>query len=499
MNIPKGQPGNIEALRREKAEAEAVLASDSFQRARNPHRLLSYICELYFAGESARIKEYSIGVEALGRGSDFDPSSDTVVRVEASRLRRRLSEYYSGEGADHALQLVLPKSGYVPQFVPRPAAKQEVPAIEPRPVSQPPRSMLLRAALGLVAVLLAGSLWWLFHNAGRAAKLTPVAPSGAVETIRILAGYMHPEFVDSLGRKWLGDHYFSGGQPSESVGGDIIGVLDPTLYHTARLGNFRYDIPLQPGIYELRLLFAETVWGKGNRMYNGETTRTFHVLVNGATRLSFFDMLAQAGAADTPADRVLKDISPAADGYLHLEFRTISDQALLNGIEIVPGIPGKLRPFRILAGGQSFTDRSLRTWEADRYFIGGRPIAWLSLVKGTPDPEVYRNERWGRFSYAIPVAPNSHYTVGLRFAESHWGPSNPGGLGPLTRLFDVYCNGVALLRGFDVFKEAGGENQAVDKVFYGVQPTAQAQIVLSFVPVRDYATVRAIEVIDEGQ
>jgi hypothetical protein len=310
---------------------------------------------------------------------------------------------------------------------------------------------------------------------------------------------MQPEFVDSLGRKWLGDRYFTGGRPFQAVVGDIIGVLDPTLYRVARVGTFRYDIPLPRGIYELHLLFAETVWGKGNRMHNGEATRSFRILCNGKPLLSRLDLIEQAGAADTPADRVFKDISPAVDGYLHLELQPIADEALLNGIEILPGTPGRLRPIRILAGGQSFTDRSGATWEGDSYFIGGQPITWVTPVKNTPDPEVYRNERWGRFSYAIPVAPDTHYNLTLKFAESYFGPSTRVGGGFGSRVFNVYCNGVSLLEDFDPFAAAGGENRAVDRVFHGVKPTAQAQILLSFLPAGNYASVRAIELIDEGR
>ncbi len=65
-------------------------------------------------------------------------------------------------------------------------------------------------------------------------------------------------------------------------------------------------------------------------------------------------------------------------------------------------------------------------------------------------------------------------------------------------MFDVYCNGVALLRNFDVLAAAGGPNRAVDKIFHGLTPTAQGKLVLSFVPVLNYAIVTAIEVEDES-
>jgi hypothetical protein len=118
-------------------------------------------------------------------------------------------------------------------------------------------------------------------------------------------------------------------------------------------------------------------------------------------------------------------------------------------------------------------------------------------VAGADDPELYRYERFGNFSYAIPVAAGGKYTVRLRFAEHWFGPGRTGGGGRGTRLFDVYCNGRTLLRNFDIFGEAGSL-RALDKSFRGLEPNAQGKLVIDFVPVRNYALVNAIEVLDEG-
>jgi hypothetical protein len=58
----------------------------------------------------------------------------------------------------------------------------------------------------------------------------------------------------------------------------------------------------------------------------------------------------------------------------------------------------------------------------------------------------------------------------------------------------VFGNGVALLRDFDVARDAGGPNRAIVKVFENMEPNAQGNIVLDFVPLRNYAEVNAIEV-----
>jgi hypothetical protein len=56
-----------------------------------------------------------------------------------------------------------------------------------------------------------------------------------------------------------------------------------------------------------------------------------------------------------------------------------------------------------------------------------------------------------------------------------------------------------LLHSFDIFKEAGGANRALDKTFHGLEPNAQGLLKLSFVPKENYAQVNAIEVVDESE
>jgi hypothetical protein len=86
--------------------------------------------------------------------------------------------------------------------------------------------------------------------------------------------------------------------------------------------------------------------------------------------------------------------------------------------------------------------------------------------------------------------------VKLHFADTYFGPHAPGGGGIGSRLFNVFCNGTTLLNNFDMLSEAVTAQQIV-KTFHGVQPNPQGKILLSFVPVRNYANISAIEVLDE--
>lgn len=101
----------------EKNELRLVLNSGIFHRAPNLAHLLTYVCTKYFEGAAEQIKEYNIAVEALGRLSGFDPKRDSIVRVEAYRLRKRLREYYEADGAVHSLRIEIVPGQYVPQFI----------------------------------------------------------------------------------------------------------------------------------------------------------------------------------------------------------------------------------------------------------------------------------------------------------------------------------------------------------------------------------------------
>jgi TolB-like protein len=95
-------------------QLERLLASAVFANAGRMSRFLRFVVERTLAGDGTRLKEYVIGVEVFDRDADYDPRVDSIVRVEAARLRAKLAEYYAGEGRDDAVVLTLPKGGYTP-------------------------------------------------------------------------------------------------------------------------------------------------------------------------------------------------------------------------------------------------------------------------------------------------------------------------------------------------------------------------------------------------
>jgi hypothetical protein len=263
-----------------------------------------------------------------------------------------------------------------------------------------------------------------------------------------------------------------------------------------REGRFEYAIPLKPGSYEAELFFAETRYGEGNPLEGGETSRQFQIQVNGSPLIQGYDILADAGMPNTADSRVLKDLHPAADGLLHLEFQPAPERkALVNAIWVRPGQPGRLNPIRIAARPQAFRDAAGRWWLPDRYYAGGRQVLRPMGAFGLDDPYIFEGERYGDFSYSIPVAPG-RYTAMLYFREYWWGKGHPGG--PGKRRFDVYCNFKPLLTGFDITRE-GGPGQSVKKTFHGLTPNRQGKLVFTFVSQVDFAEVNAIEIVDESR
>jgi hypothetical protein len=463
------------------------------------------------------------------------------VRVEAHKLRKRLHEYYAAEGADHALRIDIPAGQYVPHFIPQPpharrlsdsavvvqaeeteaGAAATVAALEvlapmpeisvqelapppaisiepPQRLPEPRRS--LKWIAGIVAVLAVIALLLAKISGSRQAFATPAAmpalPSG--RDVRILVGLQNGSYTDSFGKVWQADRYFSGGDVFDSGSERIGGTHDQRLFRARREGVFRYDIPLSPGVYELRLYFADTLYGENNMAGGGEASRIFHVFANGAPILYDFDVVSDGGASMADI-RAFKDLSPAGDGKLHLSFAA-SKTALpiISAIELTPGVAGKMRTLRMVSREHPYTDKQGLTWSADEYSRGGQFVMRSTAAAGIADPELLRGERFGNLTYVIP-APPGKYGVNLYFNEVWFGPGKFAGGGSGSRVFDILCDGVTVRRGFDVFREAEGNTRAVVLPLHGVEPDEQGKIVINLKPIHNYALLNALEVWDESR
>ena len=106
-------PPTDEAVR---AQLARILGSDDFAQSTRIKGFLGFVVEEALAGRGERLKEYSIATQVFERDESFDPQTNTIVRVEAGRLRRRLERYYLTQGRDDEVRIDLPKGSYVPLF-----------------------------------------------------------------------------------------------------------------------------------------------------------------------------------------------------------------------------------------------------------------------------------------------------------------------------------------------------------------------------------------------
>ena len=98
-------------------ELARIADSEAFRSSPRHRRFLEYLVSRAVQGKGARVKEITLGIEVFDRpASTFDPQKDTIVRVEARRLRARLARYYVEEGADSLVQIVLPVGSYTPRL-----------------------------------------------------------------------------------------------------------------------------------------------------------------------------------------------------------------------------------------------------------------------------------------------------------------------------------------------------------------------------------------------
>jgi len=104
---------------RVRQQLDRILTSAAFADAGRAGSFLRFVVERTLDGHTAGIKESVIAVEVLNRPASFDSKSDPIVRVEAGRLRARLTSYYEAEGEADTVLISLPKGGYVPEFIER--------------------------------------------------------------------------------------------------------------------------------------------------------------------------------------------------------------------------------------------------------------------------------------------------------------------------------------------------------------------------------------------
>lgn len=515
-----------------------VASSVTLEKSPRLRAFFLYVCRCAMEEKPEDATEQQIGINVYDRPAGYNPNEDNIVRSQARVLRLKLEHHFANEGKNEPVIITIPKGHYLPVFETR--AGDELPRAASSPASEtakrPTRLQWILGAAAIVLIAVFSALGIVLFRvksstsrpvdtpAMRAAmtaavsdprwssenERAAVATPGAAE-VRIAAG-RSTAYTDVWGHRWDADRYFKGGSIQPGPAHFFPPLRDPGLFKTMRQAvsadlmvpqdqrAFQYDIPLPPGVYELRLYFADPLrQPNSDQGDDAQNLRHIDVELNGHPLLSDLDPIADGGTSAVDI-RVFKDVQPAQDGEVHLEFRSRwGNPAFISAIQLTPGTPGRLHPIRISARPADFVDSDGVRWSGDKFFIDGRTWNWSNPRGGPKLPALYQSERHGNFSYAIPVPPGS-YTVKLHFLESFFSSVMPDAYchGAGCRVFDVTCNGVSLLQDFDIIQAAGGAFRPVVREFHGLHPNGQGKLLISFSPKVNYAEVRAIEVLDEG-
>jgi len=299
-------------------------------------------------------------------------------------------------------------------------------------------------------------------------------PSGG-SVVRILCGATKP-YTDHTGNVWSEDRFYTGGK-AVAVEAAIADTLptdrDQALYQHGRQGkDFSYTIPVRPGLYTVRLKFAEP-------KYEWIFERPFSVSINGREVLGNFDICQDARGYRKANDRVFRFVVPDAEGHLVLRFTggfeptRKTDQAIVQAIEVVP----EIRPaVRINCGSDAeFIDWNSFIWDADLSRDGGPAVrSDRTVTQASPtlyDQAIYRTARRGKaITYAFSSPPGL-YTVHLKFAEL-W-LSELG-----QRPMNIEINGRRVRENWDPGAAAGQVGMAADIRAEGVTPDNSGKITI---------------------
>ena len=213
-------------------QIDRIIKSHSLRGSESLCKLLQYLAKQSLDHPDAPLKEYQIATEVYGRHADFDPQSDSTIRVQAGRLRLKLAEYYATEGASDSIVVKIPKGSYHLVFEAKPGATQPLlmpmaPAATsdtlPRvPVRWRIAVVTLLACL-IVAVVMLLSLLWTRKQADASSSVSAARPVGgplAEFWKPFTSGAEEPWVIFSnaafIGRPETGMRYYNSRQDSKS-------------------------------------------------------------------------------------------------------------------------------------------------------------------------------------------------------------------------------------------------------------------------------------------
>jgi hypothetical protein len=242
-------------------QIDRLITSQVLHGSESLCKLLQYLAKHALDHPHTPLKEYQIATEVFGRRTDFDPHSDSTIRVQASRLRLKLAEYYNSEGTDDTLVVELPKGTYILAFHERtlnPKANEGSSA-PPKPRVNQLRQWwglailgaLLLAAVTVIGVLAAGR-----QPSSTALAGNPEAPPAAFQSFwkPFASGPQEPWVIFSnaafVGRPETGMRYYNAGHDAhDEIWDHYTGVGEVLAVHSLDqvFGLFRRQLRVKRG------------------------------------------------------------------------------------------------------------------------------------------------------------------------------------------------------------------------------------------------------------
>jgi hypothetical protein len=206
-------------------QIDKLLSSHTLHGSESLCKLLRYLANHSWDHPGASPKEYQIATEVFGRQEDFDPHVDSMVRVQAGRLRSKLAEYYANEGAEDHIMVELPKGNYALTYHPRPPNTHRTNgdtrleagtfAAAEGPSSRRGFAPRILIAVVLTAILaIAGDRYFVRHANDAHASIEPGEPPVAYRVFwkGFLSGPQEPWVIFSnaafVGRPYTGMRYY---------------------------------------------------------------------------------------------------------------------------------------------------------------------------------------------------------------------------------------------------------------------------------------------------
>jgi serine/threonine-protein kinase len=147
-------------IERIQLQLDRILASASFSGSERHRKFLRFVVERALAGDTDKLNEFVLGFEVFNKSESFDPRIDSIVRVEARRLRERLKKYYEEEGAGDTVVVTLRPRSFVPEFTEPAAAGTKAQPAGPRRWLRSHRVLAAVVVVLLLAVVGLSALLW---------------------------------------------------------------------------------------------------------------------------------------------------------------------------------------------------------------------------------------------------------------------------------------------------------------------------------------------------